>query len=184
MEKKRKKKKKSNGKETKLEDDFARERGRGEIGRVKCHAYTHTRTYVHVYICTVRLNVGGARARRGGGRLSLLKLNWREAQPWKRSLDETKLRNLPQAAYKTHACVRVCPAVSYRCNEDRFLVTQSVREGGRERERGMRRERKKVATNYLPVNVHKLSCVEMRERVSSSSTEDCLDFWIFGRTTV
>lgn len=135
MEKKRKKKKKSNGKETKLEDDFARERGRGEIGRVKCHAYTHTRTYVHVYICTVRLNVGGARARRGGGRLSLLKLNWREAQPWKRSLDETKLRNLPQAAYKTHACVRVCPAVSYRCNEDRFLVTQSVREGGRERER-------------------------------------------------
>lgn len=109
--------------------------GSEEIGRVKCHAYTHTRTYVHVYICTVRLNVGGARARRGGGRLSLLKLNWREAQPWKRSLDETKLRNLPQAAYKTHACVRVCPAVSYRCNEDRFLVTQSVREGGRERER-------------------------------------------------
>lgn len=139
-----------------------------------------------MYIYTARLNVGGARARHGGGRLSLLKLNWREAQPWKRSLDETKLRNPPQAAYKTHACVRAytymcaCPAISYRCNEDRFLVTQSARERERERERGrgMRREGKKVATNHLPASVHKLSCVEMRERerVSSSSAEDTIFF--------
>lgn len=88
---------------------------------------------------TVRLNVGGARARHGGGRLSLLKLNWREAQPWKRSLDETKLRNSPQAAYKTRACVRACVSryiVSMqRRSISRYAIGERKREGEEERKR-------------------------------------------------
>ena len=110
---------------------------------------------------TVRLNVGGARARHGGGRLSLLKLNWREAQPWKRSLDETKLRNSPQAAYKTRACVRV---PLYRIDATKIdfsLRNRREREGEKERERD--EEIGKESGDYLPANVHKLSFVEMRE---------------------